>query len=147
MKQPKPICILATLILAALLPNWACGQTTSRIPFDPRTVYHVDRYGANPRDSTDDTTAIAAAVTACEATGGELRFSAGTYILSAKITVPNNGISIPRQRAMRWVGAGADQRGHSGSTGDPYGGTVLRFDSATGVGCVDTRGDGMLEIT
>lgn len=50
-------------------------------------IYNVKAYGAKGDDSTDDTTAIQAAIDAASAVGGEVVFSTGTYRVVSTLTV------------------------------------------------------------
>lgn len=54
--------------------------------------YNVKNYGAAGNGTTDDTTAIQAAITACMATGGTVYLPTGTYLVSSTLTVSTSGV-------------------------------------------------------
>jgi len=59
------------------------------------TVFNVSDYGATGDGVTNDGTAIAAAITAAKAAGGGIVFlPAGTYLITATLTVDGNNITI-----------------------------------------------------
>ncbi len=62
-----------------------------------RNIFNVKDYGAVGNGSTNDTTAIAAAITAATSTGGEVYFPPGTYQVASTLTIPSK---------VRLVGAG-----------------------------------------
>jgi hypothetical protein len=70
------------------------GSTTlkGRLDLINRLVFNVRTYGAVGNGSTDDTTAIAAAITAA-GVGGHVDFPVGTYLVSASL-VPLSGQSF-----------------------------------------------------
>lgn len=77
-------------------PGWGTTQNTQTFPsLDGRIQrrgYDVKSYGALGDGSTDDFTAISAAVADAQAAGGVVFFPAGTYITSQTITVYSNVI-------------------------------------------------------
>lgn len=138
----------------------AAGYTPKRITVDvqePQLIRYVKSVfdymteaqiaDVQARTATlDVTAAVQAAITAIAATGGELSFPEGLYKLTATLTIPNDGGTPPLQRGLRFVGAGA-WADSSGAGTTPYGGTTFRFDAASSPACIDTRGQGMLEIS
>lgn len=100
---------------------------------------NVVSYGATGNGSTDDTTAIAAAITALPATGGILYFPPGTYLISSTLTITTNNVTV--LGAGRYVSvlkaavglAGSDMLTFgNGSTSCTGGGvSALGFDSAS----------------
>lgn len=78
------------LLLLVLISGVSFAQTsiTGR-------VYSVRAFGAKGDNSTNDTAAFAAAVTAINASGGTLRIPAGTYLVDAgTVAITSNGITI-----------------------------------------------------
>lgn len=69
----------------------AQGETTVRPLYsaEDSDVFNVRDYGATGDGATDDTTAIAAALTAA-ASGGAVYLPAGSYVVSVTLTVPDN---------------------------------------------------------
>lgn len=53
-------------------------------------VYSVQEFGAVGNDTADDTSAIQAAITAAESTGGTVWFPVGVYKITAMLTVKSN---------------------------------------------------------
>lgn len=88
-------------------------------------LFFPEAHGAVGDGTTDDTTAILAADTAANVTGGTVCFQAKTYRIDGRMVLANDGAvtpTVPRQRNRRWEGAG----GHfSGQGSAVYGGTVL----------------------
>src|SRR5712671_5856102 len=68
--------------------------------------YNVMDYGAVGDDISDDYAAVLAAHTAASLTGGDVFFPPGTYRINTQFILPNNGLTIPSQRPIRWVGGG-----------------------------------------
>ena len=68
-------------------------------------------FGAKGDGSTDDTTAIQAALDAVASTGGHVYFPQGVYKVSAKLTIANKAISISGAgqivTELRWTAAAA----------------------------------------
>lgn len=56
--------------------------------WQPETFFNVMAYGATGNGSTDDTTAIQAALNAVPGSGGTVYFPPGTYITSSALSVP-----------------------------------------------------------
>lgn len=107
-------------------------------------VYNVKAYGAVGDGTTDDSTAVIAAIAATStAGGGVVYFPKGTYRIDSQIVLPNNGGTPPTQKALRFTGDGAL---FSGQGGAPNGGSILDLRSTTGPAKIDTRGLGLLEI-
>src|ERR1700722_6816445 len=87
--QDRPVSITAPTTGQALVYNGS-----SYVPAYPGTTFNVKNYGATGNGSTDDTTAIQSAISAFQtaaATGSavKLYFPAGTYLVSAPLTVTN----------------------------------------------------------
>ncbi|MDQ6834137.1 MAG: glycoside hydrolase family 55 protein, partial [Chloroflexota bacterium] len=83
-------------------PTAPIGSTTaSGTPTNTQIILNVKQYGAAGNGTTDDTTAIQAAIDAVPASGGTVFFPPGTYIVAPKKTV---GIVI--KSSLRLAGAG-----------------------------------------
>jgi hypothetical protein len=88
-------CAAAALVLTAggipssRQPKSAAAAVATR----PLTTT-VTAYGAHADDSSDDTRAIQAAVNACRAGGGTVRFPAGTYLVSKPIKLPAGNTAV-----------------------------------------------------
>ena len=79
---------LILLLAAASGVSFAQTSITGR-------VYSVRAYGAKGDNSTNDTAAFTAAVSALNASGGTLKIPAGTYLVDAAIlTITTNGVTI-----------------------------------------------------
>ena len=79
---------LILLLTAASSVSFAQTSITGR-------VYSVRAFGAKGDNSTNDTAAFVAAVTAINASGGMLRIPAGTYLVDAgTVAITSNGITI-----------------------------------------------------
>jgi polygalacturonase len=61
---------------------------------EPAALFNVKRYGATGNGTTDDTTAIQAAVTAASVAGGVVYLPAGTYLVSSSISVAASNVYI-----------------------------------------------------
>lgn len=127
----------------------AAAMTDHRHGLPFARTYDVRSYGTvDTTGATDSSTAILAAITAWEATGGDLYFPQGTIRVDSQIVLTNDGATQPNQKSGRWLGTGAT---FSGSVTTPVtaGGTILdlRY-TGGGVGNpkVDTRGLGLLDI-
>lgn len=93
---PSGSAVLATVYIPA---NTAA--ITNALIIDKRVnlagipVFNVKAYGALGNGSTDDTTAIQAAITAAQTAGsGTVYFPAGTYMISGTLTVTADNISL-----------------------------------------------------
>lgn len=84
LKMKKVLCI----IILALTSSAVYAQTSQT-----GRVFNVRSFGAKCDASTDDLTAIAAAITAATATGGVVEFPEGTCVISSGITVPG-GVTL-----------------------------------------------------
>ncbi len=99
--------------------------------------FNVKRYGAKGDGSTDDTTAIQAAITAAQVAGGTVYFPAGIYIVTPTGS-PALSVTAGSSNAIKFVGAGKltttlrkSANGvllsASGPSTDPTGATHTRF--------------------
>lgn len=101
--------------------------------------FNVKTYGAVGDGVTDDTTAIAAAITAAGGRGGRVIFPRGVYLISSTLSVNTNGLILE--------GIGGDVDGtQSGMTtikwGGATGGTMLKFLKTFNGGIYHLRLDG-----
>lgn len=98
-------------------------------------VFNVkdEPYNAEGDGSTDDLTAINAAIAACQAAGGgTVYFPRGTYYCSAPLTITPTAASSPgtadgKYYAMTFKGAGAWSEGSVSQQSTPQGGTILKL--------------------
>lgn len=111
-------------------------------------VYKPEAYGAVGDGTTDDSTAVIAAIAAAYAAGGgTVEFGPKTYRIDSQLAIPNDSHStVPRQPPIRLVGAGATWDGSFQTQGTIPGATILDLKSTTGPGKIDTRGLGSLTI-
>jgi hypothetical protein len=73
----------------------ATGSTTARTPADWfADVINVKAYGAKGDGTTDDTTAIQAAITAAQTSGGCVLLPAATYKIAGTLNVTGNNVRI-----------------------------------------------------
>lgn len=97
-------------------------------------------------DGTDETVAFTAMLTSILAATDRavISFPAGTLRIDGQILIPNDGTTPPKQKSLRFTGAGPS---HNGQGAPALGGTIidLRYNGA-GVAMIDTRGLGYLEI-
>jgi hypothetical protein len=131
----------------------ATGATTSRAAQDRAAeVVNVKDYGAKCDGTTDDTTAVNAAISyVSSAGGGTVTFPLGTCLMLGAMVIPYTGTTSPTQAPIRLTGVGGNPDSYLGSRPPsvPIGGTVLDMRYAgTGpvVAKIDTRGSGILEI-
>lgn len=75
--------IIGVKVMPCIFPTTAAGALAT-------IVYNVKIYGAVGDGSHDDTAAINTAWTACQASGGQLYFPDGTYLISSTLTVPTD---------------------------------------------------------
>lgn len=81
------------------------GILTVPVQDNAGQVFNVKASGAKGDGSTDDTTAIQAAITAAWASpGGRVFFPPGNYIVSSMLTVPGAGFSSTRGFSMEGCG-------------------------------------------
>lgn len=106
-------------------------------------LYDVKDYGALGDGTTDDTTAVQAAITAAAVNGGTVFFPPGTYRCNGQLVIPNDGASPPKQKTTRWVGAGAF---FSGQTLPPIGASILDLRYSGTDAKIKTHGLGSLEV-
>lgn len=107
-------------------------------------LYNVKDYGAVGNGSTDDTTAVQAAITACDGAGGGIvYYPAGTYKITATLTVPTATQFIWQGTGMRTsiiqapsdLGAGVfavDKTGTTSQKGSEF--RDLQFQGSGGTG-------------
>lgn len=121
------------------------GTATTQVVDKGGEVYNVKAYGATGDGATDDSTAVAAAITAAtNANGGTIYFPAGTYLISGQITFPNDAASpAPHQKSLRLLGTGAH---FSGIAAAVNGGSVLNLTYAGTIGKMVSYGLGQLTI-
>ncbi len=67
------------------------------------TVFYPESYGALRNNSHDDTTAIQSALTAAGAAGGIVQLAAGSYRVTAALTVPSLVIVKGQGRRTSWI--------------------------------------------
>lgn len=60
----------------------------------PVIYYNVKTYGAKGDGTTDDASAIAAAISAAGSAGGTIYFPPGTYNIKSPITITNSGVAL-----------------------------------------------------
>lgn len=97
------------------------GIRTSKINGADVTVT-PEQFGA-VGDGTDDSDAFIAMLAALDAgNGGTVLFGAKTYRIDSQIVIPNDGGSMPRQKTIRFIGAGCYRSGQGGAM---IGGTIL----------------------
>jgi hypothetical protein len=82
------------------------GGGTSWVPVFENNVYNVKVYGAKGDASTDDTTAVQAAITA--AAGNPVYLPAGTYVITSNVNY-NTAASTTFTAGLHLFGAGTDQ--------------------------------------
>lgn len=129
-------------------PNGATLAQSPRaeVIFEAPINVQYPEYGALADNSTNDTAAVQAAITAASSVeGGVVYFPAGRYILDGQLTIPVTGAgAYPKQKALRLMGDEGFAAGQAATA--PSGGSVLNVRSATGPGKIYTRGLGLLEI-
>lgn len=118
-------------------------------------VYNVKTYGATGNGTTDDSTAVNAAILACHtAGGGTVYFPAGTYkMLDNPLTIPTlssdnwvvAGGRVKRMNSMRITGDNPDCSPWSVAA-VPSGGTVIDLQYAQSPAKVICLGAGLLEV-
>lgn len=114
---------------------------------------NVKWFGAKGDGSTNDATAVAAAVTVLMGTtgsigaGGELYFPPGDYRLTTDPfgILPHDNASVPTQASLRLYGAGAGSQATSTITNIAASKIDFRYTTANNAK-IDTRGRGRLEI-
>lgn len=110
-------------------------------------VFNVKDYGATGNGSTNDYTAVQAAITACGAAGGgTVHFPPGTYYCASQLTIPddNTGTWPKLTGNVRLTGAMGWETGRSGDTPRPS--AILDIRANTAPGMIYSRGIGRLEI-
>jgi len=110
-------------------------------------LWFPEAEGAVADGTTDDSTAINAAVLACaNAGGGTVLFQPGHTYRWDSVVIPNDGGTIPKQAPVTLAGGGSRWDGEWQGNGTPPGATVLDLRSTTGPAKIDTRGSGVLNI-
>ncbi len=105
-----------TLAAGAGVTVTPSGNTLTVASISAATVFYPESYGAVGNGSTDDSTAINAAIAACVAAGrGVVLFGAKTYKHNSTITVGGGGVTL---------------QGYGGGYGTPA--TILLYGSSTG---------------
>lgn len=96
--------------------------------------FNVQLYGAVGNDSTDDTSAVEAAIAAANSAGGGCVFFPPTgskYLITGELIIPDNtGNNPPTQNAIEFVGVGGGVDA-SNTGGKPVGGSQLDLRAAT----------------
>lgn len=100
--------VTAAALAALALPSGGTqrqvfGNSATSAPAWIDQWFNVKAYGAVGDDTTDDTTAIQAAITAAEPTGGTIYLPPGSYKITAELVV-NNGTTPSGM--VRFLGAG-----------------------------------------
>ena len=128
-----------------VLQSGGAGANPSWASIPSATTINVSTYGAVNDGTTDNTTAFNNAINAAiNAGGGIISIPAGTYLINGQIILPNDGATPPKQKPIRFIGAGASMSGRG--TG-ANGGTVLDMRYSLGIyGKLVTSGLGLLEI-
>ncbi|MGH9468060.1 MAG: glycosyl hydrolase family 28-related protein, partial [Terriglobales bacterium] len=125
---------------------------TAWAPTTQGGCFNVKQYGAVGNDTTDDTAAVQAAITAANSAGGGCIFFPPTgskYLITGELVRPDNtGNNPPTQNAMEFIGVGAGMDG-SNAGGAPYGGSQLDLRSSAdaapaGPSVTPTTGTGSL---
>jgi hypothetical protein len=116
--------ISANTTVAGALPKSGGTMTGPIIGFEDKggQVFNVKAYGATGNGSTDDTTAIEAAITAASVSGGIVYLPQGIYMVSSTLTINSYAVSL--------VGAGQSATTimpTSGFTGDVIRWTIVPF--------------------
>lgn len=88
-----------TITIAALDHAHAAGDPIIWTPFP---VWNVHYFGAKGDGSTDDTTAITAAIGDIPSTGGKLYFPAGKYVTSGGFTIANPTVVMGDDRGRAY---------------------------------------------
>jgi len=108
--------------------------------------FNVKDYGALCDGTTDDSTAVIAAIAACYAAGGGEVYIPRTSRIDSQLLIPNDGGGTPKQVSITLRGDGCSKNTTTGS-GVPNGGTILDLRYAgAGVAKIDTRGTGFFSI-
>lgn len=75
---------------AACSANADCTIKVIPTTFGPRQIFYPETYGAVMDGTTDDTTAINAALTAAGSVGGVVQLRSGTYAVSSAVVLPKS---------------------------------------------------------
>lgn len=107
-------------------------------------VFNVKAYGATGNGSTDDSSAVQAAINAATAAGGgTVYFPSGTYRLGTALTFPNDGATpVSSMNPLRLIGASSHNNNQ-----DRTGGSILDItETSDTYGGIDLRAYGYVEI-
>lgn len=112
----------ATLVINAIEAGLEAAETTiasqtaSINALNNSAVFNVKNYGAVGNGTTDDTTAIQAAITAAAAAnGGIVYFPVANYLVTGQLTFPlDTSTTVYRQRPIVLRGAGSWASGQGG---------------------------------
>lgn len=123
------------------------GQMQAELRDKGGTVFNVLAYGAVADGTTDNTTAVNAAISAALAAGGGIIYfppAAGKYRINSQILIPNDSASpVPHQKPLRFLGGGA----HFAGIASPiYGESVLDLRYTGTTGKIVTLGLGLLSF-
>jgi hypothetical protein len=108
-------------------------------------IYNVKAYGAVGDGTTDDYTAVMAAISAAQnANGGTIYFPPGRYRINSQLLIPNDSASpAPHQKPIQFVGAGS----HWAGIASPLNGeSILDLRYGGTVGKIVTLGLGKLGV-
>lgn len=137
--------------VAALVPSSSGSATSAALLATYARGVSVTAYGATGDGTTDDSTAVQAAIQAVySAGGGEVHFPRGIYRCNSQIVIPNDGTTTrASQPSIRLIGVGAGNSGDLNTTkGDAryLQGSVLDVRATAAPAKIDTRGFGLLHI-
>jgi hypothetical protein len=128
MMRTRTLMMMTTTVVLALA---ACVTTAEAATYNVRSP----TYGAVGNGTTDDTVAVQAALTAAVgAGGGEVYFPAGTYKLTAMVTVAGASVTLrgdgQRTSTLRWHGLSSGGIGlafyYNSPDPDPYHNLTIR---------------------
>ena len=111
-------------------------------------VFNVKAYGAVCDGTTDDSTAVQAAITAAAVSGGTVFFPAcaSKYKITAQLAIPEDGQPSPQQKTIRLTGEGYGASGKWVGANTPGAASILDLQYVGTTGKILTIGDGLLEI-
>jgi len=123
------------------------NSTKNFLICDINHVYNVKSYGALGDGTTDDSTAVIAAIQAAyDAGGGVVLFPVGTYKVLSQIVLPNDGESPPTQPSITLKGEGSRWDGLGGVTAITEGTSNLDLRYDGDYAKIVTLGRGILTI-
>lgn len=91
----------------AATTNFIARNNIGIPPIDNTGQFNVKDYGALGNGSTDDTAAIAAAITAAEVSGGVVYFPPGIYNISSPLTISTSGVILRGAAEWDWGNGGS----------------------------------------